>query len=218
MSSVRFRTSDSVTLEGELRPSDGVSRGTAVLCHAHPVHGGSKDHPVLWAIRNDLAARRGLTVLGFNFRGVMGSGGDHGGGRDEIRDVAAAVDRVREEAGGPTVMAGWSFGASVALRHSLADERVAALVLVGLPLSESSGRLPALSGPGGLERYPVPVLLVAGDDDEICPVHRLEDVAARLPRAWTLVVPGGGHYFSRRERQVAERIGEWVDRTLFGQA
>jgi alpha/beta superfamily hydrolase len=216
MSSVRFRTSDGVTLEGELRPAESTPRGTAVLCHAHPVHGGSKDHPVLWSIRNDLAARRGLTVLAFNFRGVMGSAGRHGGGRDEVKDAAAAVDRVREEAAGPTVVVGWSFGASVALRHSLADDRVAALVLVGLPLGESSGLLPAISGPGGLERFRTPVLLVAGDDDEICPVDSLRNVASRLPRAWTLVVPGGGHYFSRREREIAERIGEWVDRALSG--
>ena len=217
MTAVRFRTADGVTLEGELREAGGPPRGTAVLCHAHPQHGGSKDHPVLWAIRNDLAARRGLTVLGFNFRGVMGSGGEHGGGREELKDVASAVDRVRQEADGPTVMVGWSFGASVGLRHSLSDERVAALVLLGLPLGESSGRSPAISGPGGLEGYRRPVLLVAGDDDEICPVGSLRDVASRLPGAWTLVVPGGGHYFSSREREVAERIGEWVDRTLGGQ-
>jgi alpha/beta superfamily hydrolase len=214
MTGVRFRTTDGVTLEGELREADGPPRGTAVLCHAHPQHGGSKDHPVLWAIRNDLAARRGLTVLGFNFRGVMGSAGEHGGGREELKDVASAVDRVRQEADGPTVMVGWSFGASMALRHSLSDERVAALVLLGIPLGESSGRSPAIPGPGGLESYRRPVLLVAGDDDEICPVDSLGDVASRLPRAWTLVVPGGGHYFSRREREVAERIGQWVDRTL----
>jgi alpha/beta superfamily hydrolase len=216
MSSVRFRTSDGVSLEGELRPADGEARGTAVLCHPHPMHGGSKDHPVLWAIRNDLAALRRLTVLGFNFRGVMGSGGAHGGGRDELRDVAAAVDRVREEAGGPTVMAGWSFGASVALRHSLSDGRIAALVLIGLPLGESSGRLPPLSAPGGLERYERPVLLVAGEDDAICPVDRLRDVGSRLPHAWILVVPGGGHFFPRREGEVAGRIGEWVDGALSG--
>jgi alpha/beta superfamily hydrolase len=216
MSSVRFRTSDGVSLEGELRPADGEARGTAVLCHPHPVHGGSKDHPVLWAIRNDLAARRGLTVLGFNFRGVLGSGGAHGGGRDEVRDVAAAVNRAREEAAGPTVLVGWSFGASVALRHAQSDDRLAALVLIGLPLGESAGRLPALSGPGGLGRYTTPVLLVAGDDDEICPVDRLGDVASRLPHAWTLVVPGGGHFFPRLEREVAERVGEWVDRALAG--
>jgi uncharacterized protein len=217
MGSVRFRASDGISLEGELRPADGTPRGTAVLSHPHPRHGGSKDHPVLWAIRNDLAARRGMTVLGFNFRGVMGSAGEHGGGVGELLDAAAAVDRVREEAGGPTILVGWSFGASVALRHAMSDPRVAAVVGLGLPLGEAAGHLPAVPHPGALEGFDRPVLLVAGDDDAICPVEALREVASRLPRAWTLVVPGGGHFFARREREVAERIGDWVDRIL-GQA
>jgi uncharacterized protein len=214
MGSVRFRTSDGIALEGELRPADGSPRGTAVLCHPHPRHGGSKDHPVLWAIRNDLAGRRGLTVLGFNFRGVMGSGGQHGDGREELLDASAAVDRVREEAEGSTLLVGWSFGASVALRHAMSDPRVSAVVGLGLPLAEAAGHLPAVPQPGALERFEKPVLLIAGDDDRICPLEALREVAGRLPRAWTLVVPGGGHFFARREREVAERIGEWVDRTL----
>jgi alpha/beta superfamily hydrolase len=214
MSSVRFLTSDGVSLLGELRSAEGSPRGTAVLCHPHPRLGGSKDHPLLWAIRNDLAGRRGLTVLAFNFRGVRGSGGEHGSGREELRDVAAAVDRVREEADGPTVLVGWSFGASVALRHAISDPRVAAVAGLGLPLSEAAGQLPEVPHPGALERFETPVLLVAGDHDPICPVEALRAVASRLPRAWTLVVPGGDHFLARRERDVAARIGEWVDRTL----
>src|SRR5918996_956672 len=136
MTMVRFPTADGLELEGELRTADGVPRGTAVLCHAHPRHGGSKDHPVLWAIRNDLAAKRGRTVLAFNFRGIMGSEGTYGGGEAELADAAAAVDRVRQEAPGPTVMAGWSFGAWVAFRHAVSDRRVPALVLLGIPLGE----------------------------------------------------------------------------------
>src|SRR5687767_12495036 len=132
---VRFETRDGLSLEGELRAADGAPRGTAVLCHPHPRHGGSKDHPILWAIRNELAAKRGLTVLIFNFRGVMGSEGSYGGGEGELADVTAAVDRVRQEAQGPTVLVGWSFGAWVALHHALTDRRLAALAMVGFPFA-----------------------------------------------------------------------------------
>ena len=90
---MRFSAEDGVSLEGELRLPDGHTRGSALVCHPHPRHGGSKDHPLLWAIRNELVAR-GLAVLSFNFRGVLGSGGTFGGGRTEIRGVAAAVARV----------------------------------------------------------------------------------------------------------------------------
>lgn len=215
MNQVRFRTADGLELEGEIRPAEGTPLGTAVLCHAHPRHGGSKDHPVLWAIRNDLAARRGLTVLAFNFRGIMGSQGTYGGGEAELLDAAAAVDRVRREAAGPTVMVGWSFGAWVALRHAISDRRVAALILLGLPVEpavQSERRpFPSLAE---LESLTVPVLFVSGEGDEFCPSSELRGVAGWVPRGQVVVVPDTDHFFGRREREVAELVGDWVGRAL----
>lgn len=212
---VHFRTDDGLVLEGEIRSADGTPRGTAVLCHAHPRHGGSKDHPILWAIRNDLAAKRGLTVLGFNFRGIMGSGGTYGGGEAELLDAAAAVDRVRQEAEGPTVMVGWSFGAWVALRHAVSDRRVGALALLGLPVAPAvrSDRRP-LPSLGELDSLGASVLFVAGDGDEYCPVPELMNLAGWVPRSGVTVVPNADHFFARREREVAELLGGWVDSAL----
>jgi hypothetical protein len=215
---IRFSTADGLTLEGEIRESDGKARGTTVLCHPHPEHGGSKDHPILWAIRNDLAAHRGLTVLVFNFRGVMGSEGTYGGGEAELADVAAAVDRVREEAEGPTVLAGWSFGAWVTLRHSLVDPRIAALVLVAFPVgSRATSTKRPMPELGDLERLSIPSLLVSGDDDPFCPVEGMRNLAGWIPRGETLVLEGTDHFFRRRERELASAIGAWVDRVLGGQ-
>jgi alpha/beta superfamily hydrolase len=214
VNAVRFPTSDGLTLQGELRRPDSGPRGTAVLCHPLPTHGGSKDHPLLWALRNDLATRRGLVVLGFNFRGVMGSEGSFGGGDAELSDVSAAVDRVRQEADGPTFVAGWSFGAMMALRHAAADDRVAALALLGLPLGHAAGSVaPGLDGPIP-ERLEIPVLLVAGDRDRFCPLPTCRAFRRRLPRAELLVVTDAGHFFRRREREVAEGVGRFVDRVL----
>jgi uncharacterized protein len=210
---VRFTTADGLSLEGEIRQAD-APRGTAVLCHPHPRHGGSKDHPILWAIRNDLAAKRGLTVLLFNFRGIMGSEGTYGGGEAELADVAAAVDRVREEADGPTVLTGWSFGAWVALRHALRDERVAALALVGIPVAGAVSAPRPLPSLGELEGLSISVLLAAGDADPYCPVPDLMNLAGWIPHADTLVIEGTDHFFGRRERELAEGIGAWVDRSL----
>jgi hypothetical protein len=215
MNQVHFRTADGLELEGELRPADGTPRGTAVLCHAHPRHGGSKDHPILWAIRNDLAANRGLTVLAFNFRGIMGSEGTYGGGEAELLDAAAAVDRIRQESPGPTLMVGWSFGAWVALRHAISDRRVAALALLGLPAGpafQSERRpLPSLAE---LESLAIPVLFVAGQRDEFCPLPDLRNLAGWVPGGEVVVVPDTDHFFGRREREVAELVGDWVDSAL----
>jgi alpha/beta superfamily hydrolase len=216
MATVRFRTSDGVLLEGDLRHAEGPVRGTAVLCHAHPSFGGSKDHPVLWAIRNHLAARRGLHVLAFNFRGTMGSEGSHGGGIAELADVDAAVARAREEAEGPVVLVGWSFGASVALRHTVRDARIAALALVALPVGPGTVTDLPSPAPEDLERLAAPVLFVVGSLDRLTSVNDLQAMARRVPRGQLLVLPGTGHYFERREAELAEAIGEFVEPVLSG--
>jgi alpha/beta superfamily hydrolase len=211
---VTFTTEDAVRLEGELRMPDGAPRGSAVVCHPHPRHGGSKDHPILWAIRNELA-HRGLAVLAFNFRGVMGSGGTYGGGRLEVRDVRAAIGRAREAApGSPSILAGWSFGANVAMREALGDERVAALVLVGLPLDPKDVELPAIPGSAELKLLKIPVLLVAGERDEFSPGDAVRSLGERLAVARVEILPGIDHYLWRREREAAALIGGFVDDVL----
>ena len=179
---VTFSTEDTVRLEGEIRLPEGTPRASAVVCHPHPRHGGSKDHPILWAVRNELA-HLGLAVLVFNFRGVMGSAGTYGGGHAETRDTRAAIGRIREEAPNlPTVVCGWSFGASVALREALDDDRVAALALIGLPLQPGDVELPALPEATALGALRVPTLLLAGERDEFCPSQDLRAFGERCQR------------------------------------
>jgi uncharacterized protein len=210
-----FTTQDGVRLEGELRRPDAPPVATVVVCHPHPLHGGSKDHPILWAIRNELAGVRGMAVLGFNFRGVMGSAGSYGGGRDELLDVRAAVDRVRREAPDrPTVMCGWSFGANVAVREALDDERVAALALIGVPLTPNDLTLPPLPQASELAAFRRPAMVVCGDRDEYCPVEDAEAWTASFPDGRLEVLEGTGHYLGRREREAATLIGEFMDEAL----
>jgi hypothetical protein len=216
MDAVTFTTEDGVRLEGELRLPDGPACAVAVLCHPHPRHGGSKDHPLLWAIRNDLAGARGFAVLGFNFRGVMGSGGTYGGGRDEVRDVRAAVTTVRGTAAEdlPVLVAGWSFGASVALRAALDDRRIGALALVGIPLRPNDLSLPPLPDAADLRALRRPALLLAGGQDGYCPSDALASYGASFPDAKVTVVEGTDHFFWRRERDAAEIVGGFAERAL----
>jgi alpha/beta superfamily hydrolase len=215
MEPITFTTDDGVVLEGELRLPDGEARGSAVLCHPHPQHGGSKDHPILWALRNELAGRRGLAVLAFNFRGVMGSGGAYGGGHEEVRDARAAIGRVREAVPGrPTTVCGWSFGASVAVREALDDPRVAALALLGVPLRPGDVRLPPLPGRTQRSALGLPVLVLVGDEDEYIPVEDARAFAGDFPAGRLHVVDDAGHYLSRREREAAAVAGEFVDEVL----
>jgi hypothetical protein len=213
MEALRFTTEDGVSLEGELHLPDGDARGSAVICHPHPRGGGSKDHPLLWAIRNELTLR-GLAVLAFNFRGVMRSAGSYGAGRTEVRDVAAAVGRVREAAEGPTLVCGWSFGANVAFREAVADERAAALALVGIPLGDAAADLPPLPEASELRAFDRPVLLLSGEGDAFSTRPELEGLARSLPRAEISIVPGTDHFFWRREQEAAALIGGFAERLL----
>jgi alpha/beta superfamily hydrolase len=210
---IRFETDDGCSLEGELRAPDAAARGTAVLCHPHPLHGGSKDHPLLWNIRNDLAGR-GLVVLSFNFRGVMGSEGEHGGGIEELRDVRAAIGRAREEADGPTVIAAWSFGGNVALREAMDDDRVAALALVGFPVNDPLG-LPEPPDRETLAAFDRPVLFLSGEADQFSPVPDLRRLARRLPKGEVEILPDTDHFLWKREREAAKVIGDFFERSAF---
>ena len=220
MQAITFQTEDGLKLEGEVRHPDSAAIGSAVICHPHPHYGGSKDHPLLWAIRIALSAR-GFAVLSFNFRGVMGSEGAFGGGVDELKDVRAAVERARQEAEGPTFLCGWSFGAHVALRTALDDGRIEALALVALPLHEGGTELPDLPDLPESERlqaFDRPVLLLAGDSDPYCPVPELLVTAGRLPRSSVEIVSGAGHYFGKREQEAARLVAEFAWKTLSGSA
>ena len=184
-----------------------------MICHAHPRYGGSKDHPVLWSVRNELAGKRGIATLVFNFRGTMGSGGTYGGGREELRDVRAAVGAVRERADGPTLVFGWSFGAGVALREAFEDERVSTLALFGIPLRPNDLELPPMPSAAELRLLKRSLLFLAGANDEYCPADELRAYGDGV--AEVVIMDGTDHYLWRREREAATIVGDFADR-VFG--
>jgi uncharacterized protein len=216
---IEIRTEDGLRLEAVLRLPEGPVRGSAVLCHPHPRYGGSKDHPLLWAITAELS-RCGLAVVAFNFRGVMGSEGAHDGGVGELDDARAAVSSAVARTGPPLLLLGWSFGANVALREAVADERVDALALVAVPLAwDRREQLPPLPSNETLAAYERPILLVAGDRDPFCPEGELRLLARKLADTRLLIARGADHYFAKREREAAEAIGDFAaERLPYGRA
>jgi alpha/beta superfamily hydrolase len=154
-------------------------------------------------------------VVSFNFRGVMGSEGSHDGGVGEVRDASAAVGAALDRAGPPLLLLGWSFGANVALREAVADERVDALALVAVPLAwDRREQLPPLPPNDALAAFDRPVLLAAGDNDPFCPEGELRLLGRKLPDARLFVAPGADHYFARREREAAAEIGAFAEERL----
>jgi pimeloyl-ACP methyl ester carboxylesterase len=130
-----------------------------------------------------------------------------------VSDVRAAISRLREETEGPTIVCGWSFGANVAVREALDDDRVAALVLIGLPL-EHDLDIPPMPSASELRTLGRPVLLLSGEHDGYSPAVRLAEVQKALPRAEVEVVAGTDHYLWRHEKEAAEIVGGFATRVV----
>ncbi len=162
-----------------------VQRGLAVLCHPHPLHGGTMDNKVVQTLAR-AAVQGGWRAVRFNFRGVGGSGGGWDAGRGEIDDALAVVAAFRT-AGEPLLLGGFSFGGCVATqaarRLAEADTPAAQLVLVG----------PAVVN---FEAAPVPpgTLVVHGEADDVVPLAAVLDWA-RPQTLPVTVLPGAGHFF-----------------------
>jgi hypothetical protein len=171
-------------------------RGLAVLCHPHPLHGGTMDNKVVQTLAR-AAVQCGWRAVRFNFRGVGGSAGAWDGGRGEVDDTLAVVARFRAE-GEPLLLAGFSFGGAMATqaarRLAEAGTPAARLVLVG----------PAVVN---FEAVPVPpdTLLVHGEADDVVPLAAVLDWARPQALAVT-VLTGAGHFFHGRLPQLRQIV------------
>ncbi|MFP4032277.1 MAG: alpha/beta hydrolase, partial [Desulfococcaceae bacterium] len=157
-----------IRLEGLL--AEGAMDRGVVVTHPHPLYGGEMRNPVVETVA-DVYARRGLTSLRFNFRGVGGSGGSYDDGRGEMDDVRAAVAYLRERGVQKIDLAGYSFGAWVAARMEMEAEGVDRLILVSPPVDFLSF--------ADVDRLPRLALTVVGDEDDFGATERVRALATR---------------------------------------
>ena len=179
----------------------------AVICHPHPLFGGTMHNKVVHAAAEAIS-ESGLPVLRFNFRGVGRSDGKHDGGRGEQDDLRTVMDHLsRTFPGKPLLVAGYSFGAYVALHVGSRDDRAVALIGIGLPLS--------LVGFGFLRESAKPLAIIQGDRDEFGPLPQIMALAAALPGgARVVVVKDAPHNFAGRLDVLARRVTEAIPEAL----
>lgn len=166
-------------------PAEGVAlRGVAVLCHPHPLHGGTMDNKVVQTLARAFIAL-GYRAVRFNFRGIGGSAGAWDEGRGEVDDALAVIAAVRDPAL-PLALGGFSFGAYVATQAA-----------ARLPAEAKAERL-ALIGPAVVNFPAAPVsqdsLVIHGEADDVVPLSAVLDWARPQVLPVT-VVPGTGHFF-----------------------
>jgi alpha/beta superfamily hydrolase len=194
-------TSDGLTLETRWDFPVGPPLMTAVVCHPHPLLGGTMDVPLLRTVAAAIASAGGV-VLRFNFRGTGASQGSWGGGTAEVMDVAAAVATVAVAfPGALPALVGWSFGAVTALRWQA--EASGTRPYVGIAPAADQPLAEVL--PEASSLAPAARLFLLGDRDQYTAVGDLEAYAtaagARLE-----VLHGTDHFFFTRERRVADEV------------
>jgi alpha/beta superfamily hydrolase len=162
----------------------GQAQGIAVICHPHPVHGGTLDNKVvITLVRAFLAI--GYRTVRFNFRGVGASHGSWDEGRGEVDDALAVIAHYRDAAQ-PFMLAGFSFGAYVASQAAsrLADDaKPLRMVLVGPSTQKQQ-----------MATVPADTIVVHGEADDVVPLQATLDWA-RPQSLPVIVLPGVGHFF-----------------------
>lgn len=191
-------------LEALLEDPGGAGGWFAVVCHPHPLYGGTLENKVVHTLARALQ-ERGMPTLRFNFRGVGRSAGSFDEGRGETDDALAVIAWGRRRwPAAQLVLAGFSFGAVVALRAAAAAG-AAQLITVA----------PAVTRLGAaLARPPCPWLLVMGDADELVDCAEVRAWAARFEPPPTLrLLAGVDHFFHGRLHELRTAVGAHLDAT-----
>ncbi|MFT3853078.1 MAG: hypothetical protein QM733_10115 [Ilumatobacteraceae bacterium] len=190
MRSLTLHTADGHALAADVAEATAPARGVAAVCHPHPLYGGNRFDDVVEALFDALPAA-GFTTIRFDFRAAH----DHGVG--ERLDAVTAIEAVTDGADhSPVVLAGYSFGALVAL--STRDARIRAVVAVAPPLS------------AGAEPPTAPALVLSPAHDQFCAADAAAPIVAAWPDATAEAIPSADHFLAGRTGVVAERTVAWL--------
>jgi alpha/beta superfamily hydrolase len=220
-SSIRSLFLDGPTgrLEALLNVGADNASHAAVICHPHPLFGGTLHNKVVFHTMKALNSF-GFPVLRFNFRGTGLSQGEHDHGNGEVEDVRTALDWLNAEYHLPLVFAGFSFGAAVGLRAACADTRVRAVIGVGTPVGPvaADAEEPRVYAFDFLQDCAKHKLFVSGARDQFGPRAQLEALLASVPEPKKLVrIEGADHFFEGRLRELREAIETWMKQALSSQ-
>lgn len=194
-------------LEAILKKPAGEARGVALVCHPHPLGGGTMHNKVVFRAAAGLVDA-GLTTLRFNFRGVGASTGEHDeidGGVEDVKDAIAYM--ASEYPGQDMTLAGFSFGSRTGMAVGTSDYRVKRLISVGTPVEKYRDY-------DFLYNVKKPILFVHGDNDEFCSVESLRSVTDHIPHAEVVIFENCGHFFDEHLNELRRVITDWVKKDI----
>jgi alpha/beta superfamily hydrolase len=182
--------------------------GFTVVCHPHPLHGGALTNKVAYTLASS-ALQHGLAAVRFNFRGVGKSEGAHDDGRGEADDTLAVAEWIsRQMPGAKLVLAGFSFGAFVALKAA-ARAKPALLITIAPPFKYFSEE----PRPPRPPRPAAPWLVVHSTDDEVVPYADTQAVLDDYqPGPERVTLTGAGHFFHGKLGQLQAAVSDFIGR------
>jgi alpha/beta superfamily hydrolase len=196
-------------LEALLNAGSPTATHAGLVCHPHPLGGGTMHNKVVFHAMKALHSF-GFPVLRFNFRGTGLSAGRHDEGRGEVADVQAALAWLKDEFSLPIIFVGFSFGAATGLRAACPYPDVSALISLGTPV-EADGRLFSFTF---LRECAKPKLFVSGDHDQYGPHDALEKVVAQAADPKELLFVPGDHFFAGHLAEMRMTIERWLHEAL----
>jgi alpha/beta superfamily hydrolase len=204
--------SGALNLEGVLGIPDGREPFPAVIvCHPHPLHGGSMDNNVVNSLC-DALYERSIISFKFNFRGVGRSQGEYSNGIGEQEDVSNAISfltTLSEVDSGHIGLAGYSAGAAFALSVGCKDARIKALVAISPPLSMFDFEF--------LKSCIKPQILISGSGDNFTPIDRFIGFCQDLPSSREYdCIEGADHFWRGYESVLAQKTTGFFTKTLKG--
>jgi uncharacterized protein len=189
------------SLEARVRAPARAERAV-VLCHPHPLYGGTMHSAVTLAIAKVLVEKGGdrVATLRFNYRGVGASHGAYGKGLGETLDARAAVrDLASRVPDAKMTLCGYSFGSGVAMRTAAQEKRVERVSLVAPAVHVHDFIREAARTFAG------EIAMFLGDDDQFCDVDEARALAAEIG-ATLRVLEGADHDFMKSRRKLAEAV------------
>lgn len=196
-------------LEAIIKEPAVSPRGVAIVCHPHPLGGGTMHNKVVFRAAAGLNDA-GLITIRFNFRGVGASEGEHDG-KAETQDVEDVVDYVTERFPGTDLtLAGFSFGSRMGTEVALNDPRIARVISIGTPVDKYLDY-------EYLALLKKPILFVHGDNDEFgskANIEKLFELVGTSTDAELVMFANCGHFFDDHLDELREAIKEWTERKM----
>lgn len=180
-------------------PDDREPRLAALVCHPHPLYGGTMYNKVVYRLARGLR-RAGMVVLRINFRGVGRSEGEHGHLAGEIEDARSALEfLVARYPELPFALAGFSFGSRVITSLGCALGSPKFLMAAGFPTRYGAA--------GYLESCPVPKIFLQSTNDQFGPRPEFEELYARFAEPKRLIwIDSADHFFAGALEELEEQV------------